>query len=434
MVRALLHRLRRQRSRQRGVAMLIVVISITLLTIAGADFAFNTRVDLQLAANHRDDTRAYFLARSGIGLSRLVLRFQRQLDTTPIPGLGGALQGLMPPGQAGAAQAATPSLQVWRLVRVDCHMLRGMVADSESGRDSPQPALSESEFDREFTEVAQRQALRSFGGFDGCFQSKISDEEERINITRLNGLSQQAAPTLATLMQLLSDRRFEFLFAREDANRVKVTPQDVVIGLKDWMDEDETQSALNLNDPVNPFVNGFSDENYNYDRYEPSYETKNARFDSLDELYLVHGINDAFMAAFRDRLTVYPDPNQGLNVNSRDPVLTYAAILSIVDPNRPDPRLQDPIFVDQLIQQIEAARMFAYLGMTVRDFANVLVAAGVAVDPRVINNPAANNRVSDKSSTYRIESYGEVGNVMKKITAVVRLDDGLGRLVYWREE
>lgn len=435
MLRALLQKAqkaRRQRSRQRGVAMLIVVISITLLTIAGADFAFNTRVDLQLAANHRDDTRAYFLARSGIGLSRLVLRFQAQLDKGGIPGLGGALQGLMPPGQGAAA--ATPSLQIWRLVRVDCHMLRGMVAEPEQGRDAPRPALGDSEFDREFGEVAQRQQLRSFGGFEGCFQSKISDEEERINLVRVDAGQLQSQPTVLALLELFSDRRFEFLFTREDANRVKATAQDVLIAIKDWVDEDEVASSLNLSGQGDVFLRGFSDENYNYDRYEPSYEAKNARFDSLDELYLVHGVNDAFMAAFRDRLTVYPDVNAKLNINSDDPMLIYTAIRSVADPNRPDPRLQDPVFVDQLIQQIRAAKQFAFLGMSVTDFINVVAAAGVPVNESIRNNVQGNRWVSDKSSTYRIESYGEVGNVMKKITTVVRLDDGLGKLVYWREE
>jgi general secretion pathway protein K len=29
---------------------------------------------------------------------------------------------------------------------------------------------------------------------------------------------------------------------------------------------------------------------------------------------------------------------------------------------------------------------------------------------------------------------GEAGSVQKKITAVIRLDDQLGKLVYWRED
>ena len=70
--------------------------------------------------------------------------------------------------------------------------------------------------------------------------------------------------------------------------RVRVTPPEVVIALRDWVDDDETQSAINLADPVNPFASGFSSEDSNYDRFDPRYEAKNARFDSVDELYRIH--------------------------------------------------------------------------------------------------------------------------------------------------
>ncbi|HXN40481.1 MAG TPA: type II secretion system minor pseudopilin GspK, partial [Myxococcaceae bacterium] len=72
---------------QRGVAMIIAVVAIAILTVVATEFAYNSRVDLQMATNQRDEIRAYYLARSGIGLSRLLLRFQKQLDGIQIPGL-----------------------------------------------------------------------------------------------------------------------------------------------------------------------------------------------------------------------------------------------------------------------------------------------------------------------------------------------------------
>src|SRR6478609_5284396 len=72
---------------QRGAALILAVVGIAILTAVAVDFAYNTRVDLQLAANQRDEVRAYYLAKSGIGLSRLLLKFQKQIDTMPIPGL-----------------------------------------------------------------------------------------------------------------------------------------------------------------------------------------------------------------------------------------------------------------------------------------------------------------------------------------------------------
>jgi general secretion pathway protein K len=74
------------------VALIIAIVAIAILTAVAADFAYNSRVDLQLAANQRDELRAYYLAKSGVGLSRLLLRFQRQVDQTPMPNIGALME------------------------------------------------------------------------------------------------------------------------------------------------------------------------------------------------------------------------------------------------------------------------------------------------------------------------------------------------------
>jgi len=425
--------------------MLIAVISIAILTIVATEFIYTSRVDLELATNQRDGLQAYYMARSGLGLSRLVLKFQKQLNNTPIPNLSGLLQNALnstggaPPGGAPPAAPSTMNLQIWKLAKVDCHMLRGMVRSEEGAAGEaapPRGASRTSKFDEEFPDVGRAQQRVSFGGFEGCFNATITDEEEKLNLSKVDSGALTAAPVVARLLDLFGDKRFEFLFDHEDSNRVKVTPQDVIIGVKDWIDDDEVQSTLNISGQTgqDPFLKGFSDENYNYDRYDPRYRTKNAPFDTLDELYLVHGVNDEFMAAFRDRFTVFPGVNAKPNVNTDDPVLLYMDILSVADPVRPDPRLKDPLFIDTLIKQIRAAKMFNFVGFSVSDFVNVVQAAGVPVNSTILNNVRNNQFVSDKSETFRVSVVGEAGTVQRKITAVIRLDDQLGKLVYWRED
>jgi general secretion pathway protein K len=435
--------------RSRGVAMIIAITSIAILTVVATDFAYNTRVDLQLAANQRDEVRAYYMARSGISLGRLLLRFQKQADQFKLPpglpellrgGLGGL--GATPPGQS-PPQAQSLNIQLWKMARVDCHMLKGLVKNEggEGGETEPVQVeddsnfkMDDAEMDPAAREVASQMTKRSFGGFEGCFLATISDEEEKLNVVRLTGGATDQLSTALRLMDMMGDKRFEFLWERDDANKVRSTAQDVLLSLKDWADEDETGSAFAPTQPVTPFPSGFSDENANYSRYEPSYETKNARFDSLDELYRVHGVNDQFMAAFRDRLTVYPDRNRKPNINTDDPVMLGLAIMAVADPVRPDPRLQDPVFINELITRIRTVRMFSFFGMSVQDFVAVIESAGVAVDGRVKQGSAATNPLSDKTQTFTIKSVGEAGGVQKTLTAVVRLDNTLGKLLYWREE
>lgn len=435
--------------RSRGVALIIAILAISVLTVVATEFAYNTRVDLQLAANQRDEVRAYYMARSGISLGRLLLRFQKQVDSTPLPNLGGLLQQFMGGGGAQGANAQAPAsslnIQLWKLARVDCHMLKGLVKSDTGkgdgkgdGKEAPPPPPKDEKFemddDKEGAATENQPMMRSFGGFDGCFLATISDEEEKLNVHRLASLATDALPTASRMMDMFGDKRFEFIFNRDDANRVRVTPQDVVIALKDWVDEDEVQSAINLADPVNPFASGFAPENSNYDRFDPRYEAKNAKFDSLDELYRVHGVTDMFMAAFKDRLTVYPDVNSRPNVNTDDPMMMYMAILSVADPTHPDPRLKDPVFINELVSRIRSARMFSFFGMSVQDFVTVVEAAGIPVNPTIKANAASNRLVGDKSQTFTIKSVGEAGSVQKTLTAVVKLDDSLGKLLYWREE
>lgn len=461
---------RPRRSSERGIAMLLVLVGIAVLALVANEVRYNSVVELRLATNQRDELRAHYLAKSGISMSRLMLRFQKQLDAIQIPNLGGMLQQLMggaagaggPLGQlgsllgnpagagaaggvagiaagllgGGAQGGGSMSIQLWKMAKIDCHMLSQMVPefDEKGAAIRPSSLDKKFDFDEENPELGQAQSTRRFGSFTGCFDTVITDEEERINLNKLDAPQGTSMPLLLMLISTIGDKKYEFLFEKEDSNRVKLTPVEVITNFRDWVDEDETGSTLNLSGQGDPFIKGFSDENGGYVKYDPSYRAKNARFDSLDELFMVHGVNDQFMAAFKDKLTVYPNVNSRLNINTDDPILLEVAIRSVADPLRPDPRMADPIFMDTLIKKIRAARMFALFGMTAADFVNIVAAAGIPVNAAIQNNVQGNRFIGDKSTTYRVKVTGSAGDVTRTITAVVRLDDTLGRLVYWREE
>src|SRR5258705_10538636 len=99
----------------RGVALILVLTTLAILTAVGVDFSYSSRVSLKLAENLRDETRAEYLARSAINVSRLLLHFQKQVDQLGGQ-LGSALAGLTrgwrpPPapgrGQPGRARSNT---------------------------------------------------------------------------------------------------------------------------------------------------------------------------------------------------------------------------------------------------------------------------------------------------------------------------------------
>jgi general secretion pathway protein K len=408
--------------------MLMVVISIAILTAVAADFAYSSRVDLELAVHQRDALRAEYLARSGLGMARLLLQFQKQLDSTMQN-----LTSTLPGGIGGSI-----NLQLWRMAHIDCQTLGRFLpdgADAGFGASKKKPDVRPGD--------GQLGALGTpfidYGGFRGCYGSLIEDEESKLNVNQLDSLLAAGAGGAAVqrLYLLLTDKRFEFVFDREDANKVKISAADALINIKDWADSDDLVSVLAVSAAGAQVSAGFADEPGLYSKYLPRFRPKNASMDSLGELYFVHGVGDRFMAAFGDRLTVYPDVNAVLNVNTDDPMVIALAVRSAADPAKPDGRLSDPIFLDSLVQKITAARMLSPMGMTVSAFVNVLVESDIAVNPQITSNLQGNSFLGDHTKTFRVTATGEVNDVQRTITTVVRItqpQDGLGRLLYWKAD
>ena len=445
----------------RGVALILVLTTIAILTSVGVDFSYSTRVSLRLAESARDETRAYYLARSAVNLSRLLLHFQKQVD-----GLGGQLtkgledllrpKGPPTPPQDGKATAGTPptpgrissnvgpkaslGIRLWEILPVDSNVMGALLSGATSIGGVDKPSAKGADSDRP-TEAPAREAgakpavEHAFGTFDGSFNAKIVDENSRINVQGLDGLGGAPLAALIQLRAMMADPKYDFIFDDEDANHDRVRRDDVILAMKDWIDLDETGSGLDPTNTVNPFVNSYGDENSAYDRYTPRYKAKNSRFDSLDELFLVRGVNDRFMAAFGDRLTIWPDINSKLNINTNDPQQMLTNILiAAAQPN--DPALRDPRLLQTILQELQLRKMFSFFGMSAADFVLVLQANGIRlrpeIDPRL--SGAAANFFGSTSDTFRITATGRVGRIEKTVTAVIRYDDLLGKLLYWKEE
>lgn len=67
----------RRLQQENGMALLLVLVVIALLTSLLSEFAFSTLVDLRLTETFRDRTGAYYLARGGVEAGRIILREDR---------------------------------------------------------------------------------------------------------------------------------------------------------------------------------------------------------------------------------------------------------------------------------------------------------------------------------------------------------------------
>lgn len=408
-----------RRPAPRGAALLVVMVAVALVTAAAVDLAYQARVSLQIAGNARDELKAQAQARGAVALGRLVLHFQAQLDEVgnraqdAAKNLGGTAGAL-----AGGQASARP--QLWRQIPIDSDLAGRLFAGSAPlGAEAPAPEA------------------------DGRFEAVLDDEDRKVNV-QLDGsaTTQLQGAQLDSFLAMVADKHWDFLFDRDDANGQRTSRTDLAIHLKDWVDDDQVQSSVTgLYD--RPFEAGFGDENFAYDRGPDRYKAKNARFDSLDELFLVTGVSDAFMAAFGDRLTVFVSRNAKMNVNADDPVELVRNARIMADPPQ-QPLLDDPTFGERLQLAARELRLGGFLSMTPMQFAQLLQVMGLTVNATYLqaNNKDGRGAFTDRSRVYTVRGSGTVGRVEKTIAAVVSFDPeqareqatGLGRLLHWREE
>ncbi len=394
--------------RERGAALLTSMVAVAVLTAVATDLAYSSRVSLQLAANARDEVRASWRARGGVSLARLVLTFQQQLDDS-VP--------------SGAVGAAVPRIQLWSLVPVGA-LADVLFAAPEKEGAAPAPALD----------------------------AKIEDESKKVNI-QLDGLAQTSDRKLwqqvQSVYQLVCDTQWDPLFDREDRWGYRGNRQDLLVRLRDWVNDGDQSNSLvvtgNSSMPCGmvpgqpPFEQSYGDKNGPYDRGEDRYRTKNARMDSLDELYLVAGVGDAFMAAFRDQLTVYLPRDTKRNVNDADRAGLISLARTIADPAL-QPALADPAFGDRLLKAVREKTLGGLFGISPADFGAAVEASGVHVNSALLSGQ--NSPFTDRSTTYRVTAKGNAGQVESTILAIVRLgttqagsaSPPMPTIIHWRED
>ncbi|HEX9308935.1 MAG TPA: hypothetical protein VF894_15690 [Anaeromyxobacter sp.] len=400
---------------ERGAALLIVMVSVAVLTAFAVDLAYDARVSLQIAANARDELRASYLARSGVGMTRLVLSFQQQLDDAVPKGAGMQL----------------PRIQLWRLVALGAPLTDGLFGGG------PPPA--------------------AHGAAPGAsppatYAAQVDDEGRKVNaqLEAINNPGLLLAPQVQAIYQLVCDPRWDPLFEREDTRGGRTTREELLVRLRDWVDEDDRSSGLratfggascSMVSKPPPFEDAFGDENQPYDRGEDRYRAKNARMDSLEELYLVAGIGDAFMAAFGDQLTVYLPRDAHRNVNELDRRRLVELAKIIADPPG-QPLLFDPTFGERLQKLIVERTLGGILSYGSLDFGQAVEACGVHVNQTLLQESNPNNPFTDRSTTFSIRSTGTAGTVKTALEVVVRMEKPAqgeavaapGRVIHWREE
>ncbi|MCB9667488.1 MAG: general secretion pathway protein GspK [Myxococcales bacterium] len=274
-----LHSRSHRHRKQQGVALIVTLSAIAILAVMVADMHDNVRTSYEAANAKRDELRAEYLAISGISLTRLLIANEPMIRQA----VGPLLQALV--------QKAPPQLPIWQFANEALAPFANLEGVTASGA-----ALG--------LDFSQAEGLSDTGG---TFSITACAESVKLNVNKplsLQGDSARlsvAVPVFTLLGGYQSPSAYDAMFAGRDADGQISSRTDIVSALIDWWDFDQVATQF---DPGARTITSVGSEDNIYHRFEDPYETKNAPYDSLEELHLIRGITDEFWATF-----VRPDPS-----------------------------------------------------------------------------------------------------------------------------
>jgi hypothetical protein len=375
--------------RERGIALLMVLSLLALVTTVVTDFQFSSRVDIQLAYNARDELQAEYNALSALRFRALLLKQSRALQPL-VQGLIGSLAG---PGGAAGGGASTPISALMELIPVECGLMSQITRKVERGGGLKNSEATHEDF------------------FPGECMATSQSEHSKLSVnllsSNINGRNQSVA---SFLLGMLSDPRLRKHFETDDRNGQHAESPTVLIGaLADWVDPDHAEQG------------NLGDEDRYYQSAKPPYRAKNAPFDSVAEMQLVYGMNDDLYNLLKDRITVH----------NADPLIELAtAPIPMILAGLPAVLLPGPgleVFVTMLQPLAARLAMLKSLGPLVPMSLSLLQSAmtDVGLMP-YIDATKLQNVYTDRSSTawYTILAQGQMGRASRKIRAVFQAMEG----------
>jgi len=260
-----------RKRRQRGVAILTVLMSLALLGAATADLAYNAQVEMEAAANSRDMLRAEYLAQSGIELSKLLIAVQS--------GMQNMLQSLPPEFRDAIvitdyANFLAQAFSGDKESRDGLGSLIGIDLGSVDGMGTPKGTS----FEVTITSEEGKYPINCGGGYFRAEQKMMQE------------------PVYRLIDALVRPPRFDRLFNIADRDGVVLNREDLPVNILDWIDVDTTRYAL---------TGTSSGAEETYDKGRDRYEPHNHYFDTVEEMLQVRGVSEDLWAYFGDFFTVY---------------------------------------------------------------------------------------------------------------------------------
>ncbi len=294
---------RRRRDREGGIALIMVMGAIAVLTVMLAEFQDDTSAEAASAVAGKDGLQAEYMARSAVNLARLLIATEPTIRTAIAP-----IFAFM--------KKAPPQIPVWEF----SDRILGVFNDEDANE----------EFRKNLH--VDLSTGKNLGIKGGRFELAIVDEDSKIN-ANLGASNDIAHIRLAKeIMGIIGRPEYDPLFSQKDGAGQISDRYSTCAAMIDWSDMDEQAFNCDTTQITSASSSGVEDAWYQLLPIKP-YRRKNAPYDSLEELHMVRGVNDDFWATFVD-----PDPTnpkkrvvtvwgQGaINVNTAPAQVLYGVV------------------------------------------------------------------------------------------------------------
>ncbi|MGZ3721423.1 MAG: general secretion pathway protein GspK [Bdellovibrionales bacterium] len=339
---------------EKGVALLIALFAMTLMTFIAVEVSYDTSVDYVVASQQVNRIRAYYAAKSGIELSLLRIMLYKQAMGALGDTLGTQKSMLDPIWNFPFMWP--PTAMGGKINEVDKDMLKESIDDSL---------------------------------MQGQYATTITPESGKIDINDLGSpLKGLKKAMIAQVLNIFtSEVRHNEDFARKYGN---VRFEELVNNIADYIDED-TEG-----------LNGGDESSYYRDIEEKDIQMPpNRPLRTLDELHQVAGMTDEFYNLLAPRVTIFG--TKGININYSNKELLMAL---------------DPSMTEEAVDKVIARRNDIKLGGPFKDdkdFFAFIQPYGVNI--KAIEDSKV-PLLYDMEYNFRISSTGLSSNVKREITVV----------------
>ena len=381
----------------------MTITALMVITVLVADVTYSSRVRLLKASHSRDAEAARWLAVSGANLYQLVLIVDKQLAKQMSQmAAGTGYESML--GMIGGLWEMLPGINTGLLRMM---FVSGSSADSDDLEQFEAEGLTD-EQRAESREGSGLFADKHFLDFEGDFIAEVIDENSKVSLNLIKNASGsgtcQENVGAQLLYGLMSGEENDQWFYDRNIER-----WDLICNVLDWVDSDTTASTAQ---------GGYEDNLYN--RLESPYLTKNAFFDTAEELRLVDGWSDEVYQRFAPKLTIYAEKT---NVNTAPDEVLKGLLRAYSVGTKP--------YDSTLEQALESANE-QRLGMqytSAKEFVDTFKNLGMNLDDKL------ESVLDIDSSVFSVTSTGIVNDSTRVLRVVYDFgSSSQGKIRYWRME